>query len=87
MRSVLDQEISPALIIDMGATTTKLYIVEKGILRSSHMINRGSQNITNELSKSLGISLEDAEYLKREKGIPGSINGIEVREVMTITLN
>ncbi len=87
MRSVLDQEINPALIIDMGATTTKLYIVEKGILRSSHMINRGSQNITNELSKSLGISLEDAEYLKREKGIPGSINGIEIKEVMTITLN
>ena len=87
MRSVLDQEVAPALIIDMGATTTKLYIVEKGILRSSHMINRGSQNITNELSKSLGISLEDAEYLKREKGIPGSIHGIEVKEVMTITLN
>ncbi|OHB11947.1 MAG: hypothetical protein A3G99_02685 [Candidatus Zambryskibacteria bacterium RIFCSPLOWO2_12_FULL_39_23] len=87
MRSVLDQEVNPALIIDMGATTTKLYIVERGILRSSHMINRGSQNITNELSKSLGISLEDAEYLKREKGIPGQINGIEVKEVMTITLN
>jgi type IV pilus assembly protein PilM len=87
MRSVLDQEIAPVLIIDMGATTTKLYIVEKGILRSSHMINRGSQNITNELSKSLGISLEDAEYLKREKGILGEINGIKVESIVTITLN
>ncbi len=86
MRSVLDQEITPVLIIDMGATTTKLYIVEKGILRSSHMINRGSQNITNELSKSLGISLEDAEYLKREKGVEGEINGIKIRDIVTITL-
>jgi cell division ATPase FtsA len=87
MRSVLDQEITPVLVVDMGATSTKLYIVEKGILRASHMINRGSQNITNELSKSLGISLEDAEYLKREKGIDGEINGVKIRDIVTITLN
>lgn len=87
MRAVLDQEVAPVMIVDMGATTTKLYIVEKGILRSSHMISRGSHNITNELSKSLGISLEDAEYLKREKGIDGEIDGIKIKEVVSITLN
>lgn len=87
MRAVLDQEIAPVMIVDMGATTTKLYVVEKGILRSSHMISRGSHNITDELSKSLGISLEDAEYLKREKGIEGEIDGIKIKEVVSITLN
>ena len=87
MRSIMDQETAPVLLIDMGATSTKLYIVEKAILRSSHMINRGSQKITDELSKSLGISLSDAEYLKREKGLLGEINGILVKDVMTITLN
>lgn len=87
MRSVIDQEIVPVLIIDMGASTTKLYIVERGILRSSHMINRGSHKITDELSKSLGISLNDAEVLKREKGLPGEINGIEIKKVMILTLN
>ena len=50
MRSILDQELTPVLLIDMGATSTKLYIVERGILRSSHMINSGGQNMTNELS-------------------------------------
>ncbi len=87
MRSILDQEVAPVLLIDMGATSTKLYIVEKGILRSSHMIDKGSHNITNELSKSLGISMNDAEYLKREQGLPGEINGIKVRDVATFTLN
>ncbi len=87
MRSILDQDVTPVLLIDMGATSTKLYIVERAILRSSHMINRGSQKITDELSKSLGISITDAEYLKREKGLMGEINGIPVRNVMTITLN
>ena len=87
MRSTLDQEIAPVLIVDMGATSTKLYIVERGILRSSHMINRGSHKITDELSKSLGISITDAEYLKREKGLPGEIDGIEIKKVMILTLN
>ena len=87
MRSILDQEVAPVLIVDMGATSTKLYIVERGILRSSHMINRGSQNITDELSKSLGISLTEAEVLKRENGLLGNINGINTKDIVTITLN
>lgn len=87
MRSILDDSVEPVLLVDMGATSTKLYIVENGILRSSHMVDRGSQKITDELSKSLGISLQDAEYLKREKGLLGEINGIPVKDVMTLTLN
>ncbi len=87
IRSILDEEIEPVMIVDMGASTTKLYIVEKGILRSSHMIGRGSHNVTDELSKSVGISMEDAEYLKREKGLLGDINGIALKDVATFTLN
>jgi len=87
MRSVMDEETKPVLIIDMGASSTKLYMVEKGILRTSHMIERGSYDITDELSKSLGISLTDAEYLKREKGLLGETNGIELKNVASFTLN
>lgn len=87
MRAVLDNETTPVLIIDMGATTTKLYIVERGILRLSHMINRGGQNITNELSKLLGISINDAEVIKRDKGILGVANGIGLKDVITVTLD
>ena len=87
MRSVLDQEITPVLIVDMGATSTKLYIIERGILRSSHMVDRGSQNITDELSKALGISVTDAEVLKREKGLTGVTEGIDIKEIVTFSLN
>ncbi len=87
MRSTLDEEVKPILIVDMGASSTKLYMVEKGILRASHMIERGSYDITNELSKSLGISLTDAEYLKREKGLLGETNGIALKNVASFTLN
>lgn len=87
MRSILDDETKPVLVVDMGASSTKLYIVERGILRASHMVERGSYDITDELSKSLGISLTDAEYLKREKGLLGETNGIELKNVASFTLN
>lgn len=87
MRSILDQEVTPVLIVDMGATTTKLYLVERGILRSSHMINNGSQSITNELSRSLGISITEAEVLKREKGLLGTVDGVDIKGTVTTTLN
>lgn len=87
MRSVLDDEVTPVLILDMGATSTKLFIVERGILRVSHMINRGGQGITTALSKSLGIPVTDAEVLKRDKGLEGAANGIGLRDVITMTLD
>lgn len=72
MRAVLDESIRPVMIIDMGAASTKLYVVERGIVRSSHTINRGSQDITSTISKSLGLTLEQAEVTKREIGALGS---------------
>ena len=57
------------MIIDFGAGTTKVYIVESGIVRDSHVISRGSQNITVSLSKALGIDMAQAEKIKREHGL------------------
>ncbi|MEK7135116.1 MAG: type IV pilus assembly protein PilM [Patescibacteria group bacterium] len=71
MRSVLDETLRPVLIIDMGAASTKLYILERGVIRNSHTVNRGAQDITTTLSQSLGISLEQAEVMKRDVGLLG----------------
>lgn len=72
MRAVLDEALRPVMIMDMGAASTKLYIVERGIVRSSHTINRGSQDITATISKSLGIPMEQAEVMKRQVGATGT---------------
>src|SRR3990167_8758548 len=76
-----------ATFFEIEIFSTMRYILERGILRSSHMINSGGQNMTNELSKSLGIPLPEAEILKREKGLLGEINGIEIKNVITVTLD
>ncbi|MCX6717694.1 MAG: type IV pilus assembly protein PilM [Candidatus Taylorbacteria bacterium] len=69
IRAILEPSLNPQMIMDFGAGSTKMFIVERGILRSSHVINRGSQDITLSISKSLGISFDEAEKIKRKQGI------------------
>lgn len=85
IRSVLDETLRPVLVIDMGAATTKLYIVERGVIRNSHTVNRGSQDITVTLAQSLGITPEEAELRKREVGLLGA--DPNVTEIITLSLD
>lgn len=84
MRSVLDEALRPVMIMDMGAASTKLYVVERGIIRSSHTINRGSQDITANISKSLGLTMERAEVMKREVGAAGEDKNLTNIIVLTL---
>ncbi len=85
MRAVLDEVLKPVMIMDMGAASTKLYVVERGIIRSSHTINRGSQDITATISKSLGISAERAEVMKRQVGAMGDDKNLT--DLIALTLD
>lgn len=88
MRAVVESGTAPQMIIDFGSNSTKIYIVERGILRSSHMISRGSQDITLAISKSLSISVDEAEKLKRDKGlVPKTAGTPDVVEVTSLTLD
>lgn len=87
IRSVVDQGIQAVMIIDMGAKSTKLYIIERGILRASHIINRGSQDITLAISKSLSVSIDEAENMKRMYGLKGGPEYKELTEIITVNLD
>jgi type IV pilus assembly protein PilM len=71
VRSTVGNTSAPVLVFDMGARSTKIAILEYGIIRSQHIINRGSQNITTALSESLNLSIERAEQVKRDVGLVG----------------
>lgn len=87
IRAVVDQGISTVMIVDMGARSTKLYIVERGILRASHIINKGSQDITLALSKSMSITVNEAESMKRTYGLKGGPEYRELTEIITVNLD
>lgn len=87
IRAVADTGVSTNMIVDIGARSTKLYIVERGILRASHIINRGSQDITVALSKALSITVAEAETLKRQHGLKGGPEYKELTEIITLNLD
>jgi type IV pilus assembly protein PilM len=75
IRSLVQAEVNPVMVFDMGAASTKLYIV--GIVRQSHIINKGSQDITISISQGLQIPMEKAEKIKRNLG-NGSVSDEQV---------
>ncbi len=84
MRSILDVESKSVMIIDMGAAMTKLYIVDRGILRSSHIVNRGAQDITANIARINNISFEEAEVLKRNLGLSSGAAGQNLAEPVAL---
>ncbi len=87
IRSVVEQGVETNMVIDMGARSTKLYIIERGVLRSSHIINKGSQDITLTLAKALSVSINEAERLKRTFGLRGGPEYKELTEIITLNLD
>jgi type IV pilus assembly protein PilM len=86
MRAILEDDQAPVMIFDIGAASSKLYIVERGIVRLSHTINRGSQDITQTVSKSLGIPMAQAEVIKRTSGaLPNS--SVDIRNLTKLSLD
>ncbi|MBX4192064.1 type IV pilus assembly protein PilM [Candidatus Parcubacteria bacterium] len=78
VRAALEHGIAPVAVVDMGAATTKFYVVERGLIRESHIINHGSQDLTLAASRALGITVVQAEERKRKFGLvepPATITG------------
>ncbi len=89
IRSVIDAEDAPnsILVFDMGASATKIYIVERGIVKESHVIGKGSQDITLNIANALGIPIELAEKLKRNFGHNTPDQDKKIEEIIDLTLS
>src|SRR3989344_4786652 len=75
IRSNFEHELSPVLLLDLGASRTKLSIVEFGMVPGYHTIEGGRADITQAISQSLCIPFAEAERMKKEFGLFG--NGAE----------
>lgn len=69
IRAVVDELVRPVMVIDVGAASTKVYVVEHGVVAISHAIGVGSQDITRAIAISGNISIARAEALKKEEGL------------------
>jgi type IV pilus assembly protein PilM len=86
IRSSLTRDSGPTMIVDIGATNTKIVMVEEGVVRSSHLTNVGSQDISLALSRSRGVSMLEAEEIKREFGLEGDPADGTIAEIVRLAV-
>lgn len=81
LRAVVGSDLAPILMIDIGAGGTKLALVDEGVVRGSHVVSVGGQDITHALSHSLSIPFSQAEEMKYRVGMLGDEEGRDVKAV------
>ena len=86
IRSVLGRDQSAIMIVDIGSSTTKVAVIEEGIVRRSHLLNVGSQDVTLALSRAKGISLLEAEEMKREFGLLENLKDPACAEITRLAM-
>lgn len=87
IRSVIERTLESVMIFDMGSSTTKLYVIERGNLRLTYTINRGSQDLTLALSHALGVSVGEAEHIKRTTGLLTEGAQKDVKDILALNLD
>ena len=83
MRSILSPEDNVVVVIDFGASSTRMCIVKSGIVTKTHSVLLSGIEITKALAGSLTVGFEDAEIMKREYGMEGKKDDERVRKVIT----
>lgn len=68
-RATLGHGLAPVVLVDIGASTTKLYVVERGIVRLTHLFSQGGQQTTEILARAMNWEFDKAERIKRERGL------------------
>jgi type IV pilus assembly protein PilM len=66
IRSLSRAERGTYALIDIGADTTKVAVIDAGVVVFSHGIDRGSQDITESLAEEKRVSFKEAEELKKQ---------------------
>lgn len=85
VRSVMTHELSPTMIIDFGAQKTKVCVVEAGIVKQVHIINRGGADITNSIAISRNIPFARAEELKVMYGLEPANEHMYLKDIISLS--
>lgn len=82
IRAVVEEPVLPVLVLDIGASATKVYVVEHGVVAFSHNIPEGGQDVTRTIAAAHGLKISNAESLKKEHGfgVPAD-NGYDKRTI------
>ncbi len=84
-RSIVGKQKGSVMVVDIGAITTDIIIIEDGIPILNRSIDVGGKTLTAAIAKSLHIDVARAEQFKRDIGVGGG-GGSAIPRVMQQTL-
>lgn len=86
IRASFSHDLAPVLIMDFGASKTKLSIIEEGVVHIFHVVNRGGADITKNIASSLSVSFTEAEKQKRVVGLDANSKP-EVADIVRLSVD
>ncbi len=87
VRANFEHELSLVMLMDLGASRTKISLVEFGMVKGYHTIERGGADITESISKSLGVPFSEAEKMKKEFGLFGNPSEKALAETVKVHID
>lgn len=73
-RSLIGNDLSTIMIVDMGSSNTDICIIEEGVPVLNRGIDTGGESLTKAIMNSLNINQERAEQFKRDFGLSAGAN-------------
>jgi len=86
MRSLLGNDPGVVMLVDFGARSSTLTIVDQGFIRASHTVDLSGKELSESLAKSLNISPERAEEIKKLQGLSPGPNSENIMQVLSPSL-
>jgi len=84
MRALSGEEDEVLAIIDCGAKTNKLYLIEEGYLRRIHRVQAGGSMATQRVADLLSLQFDEAENIKRNF-VLGTEQGADIKKAVLST--
>lgn len=84
IRSLLGNDLNPTAIINIGGRSTSIVIVSRGYERLSHNYEIGGFEITKSIARSLNVSMEKAEELKRRIGLKEENENVIIKAMVSL---
>lgn len=82
IRALISNDLTCTLFINLGHQTTSFAITDRGRMRLSYNLGKGSNELTRMLEQGLGVNRERASLLKHQVGISEKIEEKEITSII-----
>lgn len=86
VRSVVKPSDTSVVVLDIGASSTRLYVVENGFATKTHSVQMSGVELNRALEKELKTTFIHAEEIKRTYGLHGSKDDPRIQKALAQSL-